>query len=45
MNNIVNSEIHGREKEQLVKLLFEYEQKYYDYLIKNFKKHFDALKH
>ena len=33
-----------REKERLMKLLFENEQKHYDYLLINFKKHFDALR-
>ena len=43
--HIAYGEILGREKERLMKLLFENEQKHYDYLLKNFKKHFDALRH
>ncbi len=34
-----------KEKEQLMRLLFENEEKHYDYLLTNFKKHFDALRY
>lgn len=32
-----------KEKEQLMRLLFENEEKHYDYLLTNFQKHFNAL--
>ncbi len=43
--HIAYGAILEREEERLMKLLFENEQLYYDYLIGNFKKHFDALKY
>ena len=43
--HIAYGAILKREKEQLMKLLFENEQTHYDYLLRNFKKHFDALRY
>ncbi len=44
MFHISYGEILEKEGEQLMKLLFENENAHYDYLIKNFDNHFDALK-
>ncbi len=41
--HIAYGAILEKEKERLMKLLLENEQKHYEYLLKNFKKHFDAL--
>ena len=44
MFHIAYGAILGREKERMIELIFQNEQKHYDYLLKNFTRHFDALK-
>ena len=43
--HIAYGSILEKKEEKLFKMLFENEPIYYDYLLKNFKKHFDALKY